>query len=753
LNLAKPTLSISIEEHTQHVKDEVREILAPRTFMQNKYKKFFNKDLKKRVMTAAKYHDVGKGNPRWQIACKKDNQIFLETGEQKKMYHLRNAKFRHEIGSLLTKGLENLSDPVKAAIGSHHGKLSEGEHHRWENEIPEAKELFAHFKGLKNEILYKTPDHEKFEKAILSRYEYSGPRALLQFADHRASSREEGNAPLQIKYFNYNFPIEYSSKRGVQLIIDDLKNEPFSILRAPTGSGKTDASLLWAKHQIDSNKADRLIIAMPTRFTANALSIAAAEKLSQIGLYHSSAWFQKLTSDSLESGISKRTIDQELQLARLLETPISVTTIDHLLIALTGTREDQHSIFFNIANSCIVIDEADFYDEFTQYNILVLLKVLRILKVPILLMSATVPDSVIEFYNKSGFIIEKIFEDVTDSKRLRCGIKRVDDLEISKELQQVMKKGIDGTPLIVYANTVDRANNYYEWFIKNSPSLNIDNIVMYHSRFTEPDKVLIEKKLTSLLGKDAWDQGAQKGIAILTQIGELSVNISSDLMISDLCPIDRLVQRAGRLSRFNKNIGELFIVKPMKKKKDGSYEYYCAPYGIFEKKKWIMSKVLEDTNSLLIENKYSAEDFVNLVKLIYPDHKTNTSPNIQNNYEELIKMIKSNWLILPSQKMEEHDEELTEWKSRNIEQQMTVFVNVNLFENECYFNNYSEYQLFKIYHGVQCSIWEFQKALKKGLIEKVTFYIGYENKQYLFVINERYYNPVTGLNLNRIIND
>ena len=51
-------------------------------------------------------------------------------------------------------------------------------------------------------------------------------------------------------------------------------------------------------------------------------------------------------------------------------------------------------------------------------------------------------------------------------------------------------------------------------------------------------------------GLKAWEKKRARGIAVLTQIGEMSINISAPLMLSDLCPWDRLAQRAGRLARF-----------------------------------------------------------------------------------------------------------------------------------------------------------------------------------------------------------
>jgi CRISPR-associated endonuclease/helicase Cas3 len=530
--LAKPTLDISIEEHTDNVKNEAQNILASRPFIIKKYKERTGKDLAKRVLTAVKYHDIGKGNVLWQEACKADYDIFKRTKNPAKMHHLRKANFRHEIGSLLTKGLDKLSDQVKVAIGAHHGKLAESDYHRWEDDRQKGKELWKYFKGLKNKEVFLdgTTDH-KIKNTVRLRYEYDGPRYLLQLADHRASAKEEGIVIPDLRSFSYSFP--YKEKRGVQLKIDELKDETFAILRAPTGSGKTDASLLWAKYQIDSGRADRLIIAMPTRFTANALSITIAENLSQLGLYHSSAWFQRIKGSSNES--NQKFIDKEQELARLLETPVTVTTIDHLCTSLTGSREDHHGIFFNLANSCVVVDEADFYDEFIQHNILVFLKVLRLLNVPVLLMSATISEAGKNFYFREEFpASKKLYEDISDTQRIRCKITKSGDSSDPEDIEELLIRGFNGEPLIVYCNTVARAQSYYKWFYKKSKTFTENNVILYHSRFTEPDKVNIEQKLTNMLGKESWFKEKQRGVAILTQIGELSVNISADLMISEI---------------------------------------------------------------------------------------------------------------------------------------------------------------------------------------------------------------------------
>ena len=580
------------------------------------------------------------------------------------------------------------------------------------------------------------------------RYEFSGPRCYLQLADHRASAKEDGQQLPHIKSFEYNFP--HASKRGVQLIVPQLQEESFAILRAPTGSGKTDAALLWAQHQIDSGKADRLVIAMPTRFTANALSINAAEHLSQIGPYHSSAWFKRIQKTEDDSTTQKSFINKEQQLARLLETPITVTTIDHLCISLTGTREDHHTIFFNLAHSCVVIDEADFYDEFTQHNILILLRTLRLLKVPILLMSATVPNSSREFFNQSGFTVPQIYEDSTNSDRVRYNIENHKRAVVVPDDCKDLLELARNAPLIIYANTVARAQSFYRWFMKREEYNGVGNVTLYHSRFTEAHKANIEKALSDNLGAMAWHTGTPKGIAILTQIGELSVNISADVMITDVCPLDRLVQRAGRLSRFGNSIGRLYVIEPFKINKDGEAVFYPAPYGTFEDRRWKMSEPLTQSIKLLSSGTYSSGDLVALVDQLYPSHSLSPEDSVLSNAIELERLIISNWLILPANKLDENDDETATWRSRNIEPQYTVYVDFDVIESNFYFKNFGALREFQLIYGVQCYAHEFHQAREKGYIEQMTFMIGEESEVILWLARSSFYDSKIGLHFDKV---
>ena len=213
------------------------------------------------------------------------------------------------------------------------------------------------------------------------------------------------------------------------------------------------------------------------------MAINVAENLSDTGLYHSSAWVVKF-QEQVEAGvIEKQKAEKIHEFARLLQTPITVCTIDHLLMALTLTREDHHLISFNLANSCLVIDEADFYDDFTQANIMVLLEILKYWSVPVLLMSASLPESVLPSYKKMGYHINKIVEDTSDNLRNRFEIQSIQYYSEVSEIEDLLKQCIEKETAIIYTNTVDKAVLFYDWFAKRNA-----NPILYHSQFTEPDK-------------------------------------------------------------------------------------------------------------------------------------------------------------------------------------------------------------------------------------------------------------------------
>jgi len=745
--LAKPS-GITLEEHISHVVAEAEDLLDTFTFAIEKYAQLTGgKDLSKWLIAAAKYHDDGKKHVKWQTACQLDHQAFLEWKQknvsgtfkdfekaepEKVGKNLRVTGLRHEIASVFMHREHGFALPVRVAIAAHHAKLSVRYEKRWKEDL--GKDSEALWKGFNREsaedLNISVAAFHEFRKFLDKYPAISGIRAWLVMADQRASGKEVGDKLPDLRTFGYKFP--HTSKNNVQQIVEQYWADDFLLVRAPTGAGKTDAALLWAQKQIENGRAGRLVIAMPTRFTSNALSINVTESLSETGLYHSSAWFSKFQKRVDEGDIKWQVARSEHEFARRLLTPATVCTIDHLLMALTLTREDHHQILFNLMNSCLVIDEADFYDEFTQANILVLLEALRAWKIPVMLMSASLPESSRTFYERSGYPIAAIREDKSDLVRARCRIDSIIESEFISELEGLLEIFIERGVGIIYANTVSRAMEYYEWFDKRGI-----NPILYHSRFIEPHKMEKEKQLLAALGKE----GIGRGIAILTQIGEMSVNISADLMLSDICPIDRLVQRAGRLCRFDKGkVGSLHIVIPQKAGK-----LYPAPYGTYVRPNWIAHRALLETiDKIELDKAYSAGDFVEFINSVYPD-ETIFDISAKKNADNLKEYFVYNWMIACREVSKEDADKTNFWKSRDIEANEDVFINR---PDKVFFSNWSNFQALKNEKAISIHPYLVRTGLKKTRsLGKMKITIDDTSIEIVYVQNPDAYSFEKGLNV------
>jgi len=378
-----------------------------------------------------------------------------------------------------------------------------------------------------------------------------------------------------------------------------------------------------------------------------------------------------------------------------------------------------------------------------------MLRVLRLLEVPVLIMSATLPES-----SKLLYGVHKIYEDTTDNSRIRCLVSRfVHPVVGPKDIAHLLKPALRGAPMIFYANTVARAQRYYNW-LTSEGRMPSSEVVLYHSRFTEPDKIAIEERLMSMLGKDAWENGTAHGVAILTQIGELSVNISADHMISELCPLDRLVQRIGRLSRFSKTtIGNVHVIRPFKRTKNGECGFYPAPYGSYRKNQgWVSSQALSLSDDLLVDGYYSAADFVDLVNTLYPEMKQ-MLPHVRKNRDELETLIVNNWLIQPGQRIDEDDNETKEWQCRDIDPTTIVLAGIdqnsmlsNQFDDRCLTR--TDWRKLELEHGIGCRAYELEAAIKNGMVKEDVIVVGNSDDavaEKVWVVESNFYNATSGL--------
>jgi CRISPR-associated endonuclease/helicase Cas3 len=97
---------------------------------------------------------------------------------------------------------------------------------------------------------------------------------------------------------------------------------------------------------------------------------------------------------------------------------------------------------------------------------------------------------------------------------------------------------------IAICNTVPRAQALYTALRAALPA-DVPCLLL-HSRFFKPDRGDKERQLAGLLGKSASD----RAVLIATQVIEAGIDISCNDLHTELCPMNALVQRAGRCARY-----------------------------------------------------------------------------------------------------------------------------------------------------------------------------------------------------------
>ncbi|WP_094665004.1 CRISPR-associated helicase/endonuclease Cas3 [Bifidobacterium tissieri] len=118
----------------------------------------------------------------------------------------------------------------------------------------------------------------------------------------------------------------------------------------------------------------------------------------------------------------------------------------------------------------------------------------------------------------------------------------------------------DGGCAVVIRNTVSRAQETYDVL---RGKLDMD-VTLAHSRFLAFDRARIDRDLIHRYGKNS-DSGQRSGVVVATQVVEQSLDVDFDMMVTDIAPIDLILQRSGRLHRHRRGEGECQRPLPLRK--------------------------------------------------------------------------------------------------------------------------------------------------------------------------------------------
>lgn len=323
-------------------------------------------------------------------------------------------------------------------------------------------------------------------------------------------------------------------------------SEPFTLLLSPCGRGKTKTAVAWGLRVAELNNLNRMVFAMPTQVTSNAMKETLSELFGKdkVGLYHGRSFSElKYGADSDELDYGKLR-DENFQ-GEVFLKPVTVTTVDHLLYSFLHGFPQADFTLGNLQTSCIIFDEVHCYERLLLSHLKLLFRTLREMKIPHLLMSGTFPQFL---RNELGKDSDKAYTSFQDNEGLyfepfvltKRDYPIINQDGLSKLLEEEVRKNHQsGKRQFIILNTVDRAQQVYKALRGLIP---VGEIELLHSRFTYPHRRAKGKRIFEA-------RNAHPYILVATQVIEVSLDISSDLMYTELAPADALGQRGGRLNR------------------------------------------------------------------------------------------------------------------------------------------------------------------------------------------------------------
>lgn len=258
---------------------------------------------------------------------------------------------------------------------------------------------------------------------------------------------------------------------------------------------------------------------------------------------------------------------------RGLLAPFGVGTIDQALMAVLQTKHVFVRLF-GLAHKTVIIDEVHAYDAYMSTLLERLLEWLAALGSPVILLSATLPierrNKLIEAYQKglgvsTDEIQKAVYPRISYATDSTINVRKIDvstksrTLHVEKADEDFIEKlkaklETDEGCVAIVCNTVQRAQDIYEELSKDDFFKDI--IDLLHARFRFIDREEREQRVLERFGKPDESgknpERPKRAVLIATQIIEQSLDLDFDLMISDLAPVDLLLQRAGRLHRHDR---------------------------------------------------------------------------------------------------------------------------------------------------------------------------------------------------------
>jgi len=542
-------------EHTKHV------ALAIEVFAE-KYQFNFDKNL---AIKAAALHDLGKAHVHFQHKIKGDKN-YKSSSEKEK----QNYAHRHELSSLGFLSLfpkEDWPSLIDMVVGHHKSirndkslrgiiDLDDNDRFWLDNHL----EDWEHWSSYGLEVLKEFNfDDIKIRPILIEEAEenleyvlsyckkkplgWSPLRGLLMSADHFASAFINGTpAKLKELFAIPDLSFYKDSKRGSDLYplsqIDTKDKRPHTLVVAPTGAGKTDFLL--------KRCTGRIFYTLPFQASINAMYERIKKDIknenpnvdTQVRVLHATSALLVQGNKDAES------------LQHFGGAAIKILTPHQLASIIFGTAEFE-SMMLDLQGADVIFDEIHTYSDVGRSMVLEIIRTLLRLDCRIHIGTATMPsllyNEVLKLLNEKGEVYEvKLDDEILDGFDRHVVHKMEDETEIDTVLEIAFKQE---EKVLAIFNTVKKAQEEYIRLTEKFPEI---PVMLIHSRFRRKDRYALENRLKAEFNGDDSEQygkGHMPCLVISTQVVEVSLDISFDRMITQVAPLDALIQRFGRVNR------------------------------------------------------------------------------------------------------------------------------------------------------------------------------------------------------------
>ena len=560
---------------------------------------------------AIQYHDLGKVNTKFQNKLYKKLQYSESLKdnypEEEEIAHnflspffINTEKYKNQYGKTNTQVL-------LSAVYYHHDRELPKQfvQEKIKKQLEDIKQQIKRFPqfyqlNLKNPQLYSanyilTPDNLE-DITILKSKEYILIKGLLNRIDHIASLDkkeviiEENNLvrgkTIADKTKEFLSGRKYRPAQEYML----KHNEKNLIINSPTGSGKTEAALLWAQ-------GEKTFYTLPRKVTINAIYQRIIQTIGYTNalLLHSDAY------SYYQSHFSKEVLEM-YDRSKKLSAPFIVTTVDQLF-KIAFRYKGYEEILATLSYSKIIIDEIQMYSPKMLAYILIALKMITQVGGKFAIITATFPPMLYEFMNQLQIPYYKQEENFEPTINHRHKIKIIETQEIN--VDEILKKSKNKKVLVI-VNTVRKAQELYEL-------LKSEDTYLLHSNYLQKDRDRLEKFALQ------FEKTHTHGILISTQIVEASLDIDFDVLVTEMCSIDSLFQRMGRVYRkreyfekepnvyiYNNRNGVPYII-----------ESRIYDFSVNEVKKYDGKLLTEEDKQTMIENVFDSQKNLKLKQSDY----------------------------------------------------------------------------------------------------------------------------------------